>query len=103
MFQYFSSFFRYVSPFSIASMASSSCWSIHLAYFEVLICLLPLPWPCIVVLVRWHCCCIMLVVSIACCPCYVVGVACWRSMLIFLEFTISTLKFIVPLFWHIKM
>jgi hypothetical protein len=54
MLQYFIAFLKDVCPFSTTSMASFSCWSIHLAYFEVLINLLTLPWPCIDVVARWH-------------------------------------------------
>jgi hypothetical protein len=66
MFQYFVAFLKNVYPLSTTSMASSSCWFVHLARFEVSTCLhLPLPWPCIVVVARWHCYYVRLVVGIA--------------------------------------
>jgi hypothetical protein len=64
MFQYFVAFLRVVRPLS-KSMASSSCWYVHLPYFEVLTCLLSVLPPCIIFVARWHRCYVMLVVYIA--------------------------------------
>ncbi len=87
MFQYFVTFLKDVCSLSITSMAFTSCWSIHLAHFEVSTCLLTLPSPCIVFVARWYCCYIngqYCLLSLLCC---------WGGMLemlILFVFTIGT-------------
>ncbi len=56
-------------PLSIAFMASSSCWSIHLPHLDALGCLLVLAKFCIVIVVGWHCY-------------YVIGCKCWFTFVV---------------------
>jgi hypothetical protein len=55
MFQYLVAFHKEVCLVSIASMASSRCWYVHLACLVALYILLVLVDPCIFIMGGWHC------------------------------------------------
>jgi hypothetical protein len=98
MFQYLLALLEHVCPLSIASMAFSSCWFIHMPCLNAIGCLLVLVEFCIIVVTRCHCRCDWLQVLIHMC--------CWGGrlgMLVLLFFTIGTWNPIPLFFWHIEM
>lgn len=66
--KYLLAFLKDVSPLSIAFMASSSCWYIHLPHLDAFGYLLVLAKFCIVVVVGWHY--------------YVIGCKCWFTCVV---------------------
>jgi hypothetical protein len=74
MFQYLVAFHKKVCPFSIASMASSWCWYVHLAYLVALSTLLVLVDLCIFTMGGWYCYCLGVWVSCDYGVSYIIGV-----------------------------
>lgn len=66
MFQNLLTFFKEVCPCTITSMASSSCWSIHLLHQDALSNILFFLELFVVIMAQWRCCCDGIVVDCIC-------------------------------------